>query len=250
MKNTLHCTPCLIWLAKNNKIWDTIFADPPDNIGLKYQTFNDRIPDYEYVYLLRQWLFIFIQRARCVWFSYNVKWWDEIGRIALELKQLFGGTVKIKPCVQIYTFGQHNQHDFGSNHRPILRITRKNAPLYPDAIRIQSQRQINGDSRANPAGRVPGDVFDFPRVVGNSKQRRPWHPTQLHEGLVERCIKMTTVPGECVLDPFGGTGTTLRVCKRLSRKCTLLEVDHTYCDRIAKENALEHVGKDTWSENL
>ncbi|KKM68999.1 hypothetical protein LCGC14_1455220 [marine sediment metagenome] len=283
-------------MAKNNKTWDTIFADPPDNINLKYNLHSDHIPDEEYVHLLRQWLFVFTQRARCVWFSYNVKWWVEIARIVTDLKQLFGHTVKVKLCVQIYTFGQHNQHDFGTNHRPILRITRKDAPLYPDAIRIQSQRQINGDSRANPAGRVPGDVFDFPRVTsnskqrrrwhptdairiqsqrqingdsranpagrvpgdvfdfprvtGNSKQRRRWHPTQLHERLVERCIKMTTLPGERVLDPFGGTGTTLRVCKQISRECTLLEIDSFYCEQIAKENALEQVSENTWSEDL
>ena len=247
---TLHCTSCLLWLAKNNKTWDTIFADPPDNIDLKYSLYGDRIPDEEYVYLLRQWLFAFIQNARCVWSSFNVKWWVEVARIITDLKQMFGGTVKIKFCVQIYTFGQHNQHDFGTNHRPILRITRKGAPLYPDAIRVQSQRQINGDKRANPAGRVPGDVFDFPRVTGNSKQRRRWHPTQLHEGLVERCIKMTTLPGEQVLDPFGGTGTTLRVCKRISRECTLLEVDSFYCEQIAKENALSKISENTWSEKL
>ncbi|MEE9548743.1 MAG: site-specific DNA-methyltransferase [Nitrosomonadaceae bacterium] len=250
MKNTLHCTSCLLWLAKNSLSWDTIFADPPDNINLKYQAYDDRIPDDEYVYLLRRWLFSFIQHARCVWFSYNVKWWAEVGSIVIDLRQLFGGTIKIKPCVQTYTFGQHNQRDFGSNHRPILRITRRDAPLYPDAIRVQSQRQINGDQRANPAGRVPGDVFDFPRVVGNSKQRRSWHPTQLHEGFVSRCIKMTTLPGERVLDPFGGTGTTLRVCKQLSRKCTLLEVDYTYCEQIAKENALSKISENTWSEEL
>ena len=237
-------------MAKNNKTWDTIFADPPDNINLKYNLHSDHIPDEEYVHLLRQWLFVFTQRARCVWFSYNVKWWVEIARIVTDLKQLFGHTVKVKLCVQIYTFGQHNQHDFGTNHRPILRITRKGAPLYPDAIRVQSQRQINGDKRANPAGRVPGDVFDFPRVTGNSKQRRRWHPTQLHERLVERCIKMTTLPGERVLDPFGGTGTTLRVCKQISRECTLLEIDSFYCEQIAKENALEQVSENTWSEDL
>jgi len=85
---------------------------------------------------------------------------------------------------------------------------------------------------------VPGDVFDFTRVTGNSKQRRAWHPTQLNEGLVERCLRLTTPPGGTVLDPFGGTGTTLRVCKRLELPCTLIELDRDYCKRIAEENAL------------
>jgi DNA modification methylase len=80
--------------------------------------------------------------------------------------------------------------------------------------------------------------MDFPRVTGNSKQRRTWHPTQLNEGLVERCVKLTTPPGGTVLDPFGGTGTTLRVCKRLDLPCTLIEMDREYCRQIAVENHL------------
>jgi DNA modification methylase len=119
----------------------------------------------------------------------------------------------------------------------------------PDAIRVPSWRQKNGDKRADPRGRVPGDVFNFTRVVGNSKQRRPWHPTQLNEGLVERCIKLTTPPGESVLDPFGGTGTTLRVCKRTGNPCTLIELDAGYCAKIAKEHDMkrsEYIHRALW----
>jgi hypothetical protein len=81
-----------------------------------------------------------------------------------------------------------------------------------------------------------GDVFDFPRVGGNNKQRCDWHPTQLHEELVERCLKMSTVEGDTVLDPFGGTGTTLRVCERINRQCTLIELDPLYCKNIRKNH--------------
>jgi DNA modification methylase len=122
-----------------------------------------------------------------------------------------------------------------------LRLRWRDAPLYPDAIRVPSWRQENGDKRADPRGRVPGDVFDFTRVTGNSKQRRTWHPTQLNEGLVERCVKLTTPTGGRVLDPFGGTGTTLRVCKRLKLPCTLIELDREYCRRMAAENGLSPV---------
>jgi DNA modification methylase len=116
--------------------------------------------------------------------------------------------------------------------------------LYPDATRVPSWRQEHGDKRADPRGRVPGDVFDFTRVTGNSKQRRAWHPTQLNEGLVERCLNLTTVEGDYVLDPFGGTGTTLRVCKRIGRNCTLIEIDPAYCAKIAEE----HSDLENWAQ--
>lgn len=236
--NQLYSTNCLSYLNKTNNTWDTIFADPPDNIGLRYKTYQDTIPEDEYIYLLEQWLLSFLKHSKCVWFSYNVKWWAHIGSICLGLKDLYGGTVKVKPCVQTYTFGQYNKKDFGLNHRPLLRITRSGAQLHPEAVKIKSQRQIIRDKRADPNGKVPGDVFDFPRVVGNAEERRVWHPTQLNEGLVTRCILMSTLINGSVLDPFGGTGTTLRVCKRLQRDCTLLEIDPYYCSKIATEHNL------------
>lgn len=78
-------------------------------------------------------------------------------------------------------------------------------------------------------------MFDFPRVTGNSKQRHDWHPTQLHEDLVRRCLLLSTRPDDRVLDPFAGTGTALRVCREIGRPCTLIELDRTYCDLIAKD---------------
>ena len=216
----------------------TIMADPPDNIGLDYETYRDRQTEGDYVGLLRKWLNAFVLKAKTVWFSYNAKWTFEVGKIVTEIVGLRAGDLEGKPCVQVFTFGQHNHHDLGNNHRPLLRLRWRSAPLFPDAVRVPSWRQENGDKRADPRGRVPGDVFDFTRVTGNSKQRRSWHPTQLNEGLVERCLKLTTPPGAPVLDPFGGTGTTLRVCKRINLPCTLIELDKAYCTQIATENDL------------
>ena len=237
MKHLLINADCLDYLACNPQAFCTIFADPPDNIGLGYQTYKDKLPDQQYVDLLETWLHLFVHKAKTVWFSYNARWSFEVGRIVAEMVKRTEG-LEAKPCVQTFTFGQRGHHDLGNNHRPLLRLRWSDAPLLPDAIRIPSWRQENGDKRADPRGRVPGDVFDFTRVVGNSKQRRPWHPTQLNEGLVERCIRFTTPPGESVLDPFAGTGTTLRVCRRLGYPCTLIEIDKDYCTKIAEEHGL------------
>ena len=241
MKHQLINTDCLDYLQGGEQTWTTIFADPPDNIGLGYQSYRDRLPDDQYVKLLRQWLSVFILRAKTVWFSFNARWTFEIGRIVLDILGLRAGEVEAKPCVQVFSFGQHRHDDLGNNHRPLLRLRWQDAPLRPDAIRVPSWRQENGDKRADPRGRVPGDVFDFTRVVGNSKQRRPWHPTQLNEGLVERCIKLTTPQGGTVLDPFAGTGTTLRVCKRSGNPCTLIELDALYCAKIAEEHGMKRL---------
>jgi site-specific DNA-methyltransferase (adenine-specific) len=215
-----------------------IFADPPDNIGLGYEGVDDDLSENDYLHLMEEWLYAFVEQADTVWFSFNAKWTIHMGPIAERVMGCWKG-MKCKPCVQTFTFGQHNKHDFGNNHRPLWRFTHRDATIYPDQIRIESERQRMGDKRADPLGRVPGDVFGFPRVTGNSGQRRRWHPTQLNEGLVERCIKSCTQEGDVVIDPFAGTGTTLRVCKSINRSCVTMDLSEVYCQQIAEEHQLE-----------
>lgn len=238
MKHSIINADCLNYLAEKTQSWDTIFADPPDNIGQKYKAHSDSLPSCLYETTMREWLWAFVSVSRTVWLSYNARHGFFVGNIVLSLLHRYPN-LEAKQCVQTFTFGQHNHHDLGNNYRPLLRLRWKDAPLFPDAVRCQSERQKNGDKRADPRGRVPSDVFDFPRVTGNSKQRRKWHPTQLNEGLVERCLKLTTPEGGSVLDPFAGTGTTLRVCNRLGMDCTLIEIDPKYCALIAKEHNLK-----------
>jgi len=238
MHELLQCD-CLEYLRHTSRTWSTIFADPPDNIGLGYLTYHDRMDDDAYLRWLGQLLSTFILRSNTTWLSYNSRWTLGIGGIVSSLLRQYVGKLRARLCVQTFTFGQHNPHDLNNGYRPLLRLRWTNAPLFPDAIRTKSWRQEQGDKRANPAGRVPSDVFDFPRVTGNSKQRRSWHPTQLHEGLVERCIRLTTPPEGWVLDPFAGTGTTLRVCKQIGSPCTLIEIDRKYCELISQEHGLD-----------
>jgi len=227
--------------------FDCVFADPFDNIGLGYDEHKDKMPDGEYIAFLRDLVYECGRHAPILWFSFNAKWTFAMGRIFTEFLS-DSPAWEGKPCQQVFTFGQHNKNDLGNNHRPLWRLKRKDAPLYPEQIKVPSWRQRNGDKRAAPGGRVPGDVLDmqyppgdwsqpgdvldFPRVTGNSKQRCDWHPTQLHEELVERCLKLSTPEYGTVLDPFGGTGTTLRACKTINRSCTLIEMSAGYCGEI------------------
>jgi hypothetical protein len=215
----------------------TIFMDPPDAIGLEYGEYQDNMPEAHYVAFLDRVIGLAMTKANVVWVSYNARWEFQMGKIVCGLMD-FKPLWEAKHCVQTFTFGQHNQKDLGNNHRPLLRLKKKSVPLYPDTIRVPSWRQENGDPRADPRGRVPGDVFDFTRVVGNSKQRRPWHPTQLNEGLVERCLKLTCAPDDTVLDLFSGTGTTMRVCRALELPVISVEMDRNYCEKIASDNKL------------
>lgn len=215
---------------------DTIFIDPPDGINLKYADVGDTYDDYDK--WIRSVLNACIPLADTIWVSYNAKHDLTIKHWAYEFLRVYP-LYEIRPFVQHFTFGQNRNTDCGNGFRPLIRIRWQDAQLYPDSIKVPSWRELHGDKRAAPGGRVPLDAWDFPRVTGNSKQRRAYHPTQLHEGLVERAIKLTTPPGGTVLDCFGGTGTTLRVCDRIGCSCTLVELSPFYCDMISHEYALE-----------
>lgn len=211
-----------------------LIADPPDNIGLGYDEYDDNLKPLEYIGLFHQWLQEFVDHADIAWVSFNAKWIVDVCTL-LGVHHGYGCDARL--LVQTYTFGQNRDSDCGNGYRPLLRLKHKDAVLYPDAIKVPSARQTKyKDKRAKAGGRVPLDVWDFPRVCGTFKQRRSWHKTQLHEGLIERIIKFSTVPGDAICDAFSGTGTVLRVAK--DRPVTSIELSVGYCARIAAEHGL------------
>lgn len=74
-----------------------------------------------------------------------------------------------------------------------------------------------------------GTVFfeDKPRTS-------PEHPTMKPVALIERMVGNSTRKADIVLDPFGGSGSTLIACEKTGRAARLLELDPKYCDLIVK----------------
>jgi hypothetical protein len=274
MKFKLYQGDCLERLKQVGHV-TCIFADPPDNIGLGYDTYSDKKADADYEQLLFKWISAFVQKADIVWLSFNAQWIATVGTI---VRSLIGEhnpfELEFKPCVQVFTFGQPTRTTWGTttgrsgascgktpsctltpsrclpggsetatSGRPLAAGARRclRSPISQDGGPAIATVKA-GDAVVGEAGPIQyhaGDVFDFPRVTGNSAQRCDWHPTQLHEELVERCIKLSTTEGDTVVDPFGGTGTTLRVCMKLDRPCSIIELDEGYCRQIAKLNGLK-----------
>ena len=58
------------------------------------------------------------------------------------------------------------------------------------------------------------------------------HPTMKPVRLIARTMRNSTRPGELVLDPFGGSGTTMIAAEQLGRRAYLMELDERYCDVI------------------
>ena len=213
-----------------------IFADPPDNLGMKYNGYADRQNSSDYVAWLAATVCDGTAYSDIFWLSYNAMWrwslYDYLGREHNDRMSVY----EKREFIWRFTFGQHNKHDCGNGYRPILRIMRPSAKLYPDAIRVPSARQtLYNDKRANPKSRVPDDVWEFSRVCGTFKERRQWHPNQHPEALIERIVKFSCKKGDLVIDMFAGTGTVNRVCKRLGVNCIGIEISKYYCEKIAEE---------------
>jgi DNA modification methylase len=58
------------------------------------------------------------------------------------------------------------------------------------------------------------------------------HPTMKPVELVERAIRNSSKGRDTVLDPFGGSGTTLIACEKSGRQARVIELDPKYCDVI------------------
>src|SRR5690606_29762098 len=125
--------------------------------------------------------------ADCFWLSYYWKHDLEIKHRVRNIIKHERPSVSVKTFIWRFTFGQYVDSDCGSGFRFLLRFCKPSAKLRPDSIRVPSRRMELGDARsAGP--RVPDDVWEFPRIPGNSKERRAWHPTQHPEDLIRRII--------------------------------------------------------------
>lgn len=60
------------------------------------------------------------------------------------------------------------------------------------------------------------------------------HPTQKQQKLHEIMIAVHTEPGECVIDPFAGAGTTALACRALGRRFVVIERDETHFNNMTK----------------
>jgi DNA modification methylase len=65
-------------------------------------------------------------------------------------------------------------------------------------------------------------------------QKNDLHPTMKPVELVERAIRNSSRPGNVVLDPFGGSGTTLIAAEKSGRVARLIELDPKYVDVIVR----------------
>ena len=231
---------------------DLAFADPPFNIGYEYDEYDDRRVKDEYLAWTEKWLAA-VRRVLKPTASFYVAIGDEY---AAELKvrlDALGLTLR-NWIVWHYTFGVSCTKKFNRSHAHIFYyvVDPKKYTFDPEAVRVPSARQTTyADRRANPKGKLPDDTWVlrpqeearcFPpdsdtwyvaRVCGTFKERIN-HPCQMPEAVLERIVRVSSRPGDVVLDPFSGSGTTLAVAKRLGRRYLGVELSEQYAAQVRR----------------
>jgi DNA modification methylase len=229
---------------------DLAFADPPFNIGYEYDVYNDKQTRDEYLTWTERWLAA-VHRVLKPDGSFYVAIGDEyVAELKVRLDAL--GMVMRNWIVWHYTFGVNCKRKFNRSHAHILYYVMdpKRFTFNAAAVRVPSARQTTyADRRANPIGKLPDDTWIlrpqedercFPadsdtwyvaRVCGTFKERTD-HPCQMPEAVLERIIAVSSNPGDLVLDPFAGSGTTLAAAKRLGRHYLGIELSAEYAERV------------------
>jgi len=218
---------------------DTVFADPPFNLGKKYgKNFDDQIPEKEYVSWCKEWV------AECVrivkpggsFFLYNLPKWNvllgaHLSELGMEFRHWIA--VEISACLPIpgRLHPSHYSLLYYSKGKPNT-FRRIRTPIQICRHCGKEVKDYGGHRHAmNPRGVTLKDVWtDIPPVRHwkfKSKDRRA---NALSTKILDRVVEMSTVQGDVVLDPFGGSGTTFAVCEKRERGWIGIELD--FCQEI------------------
>lgn len=232
---------------------DLIFADPPYNIGkADWDTFKSQ---KEYL----DWSVLWIKESQRVLKKTGSLYVCGFSEILADIKWVVGDMFySMKWLVWFYRNKANLGKDWGRSHESIL-LFRKSKDFffsvdevripynehtlkYPERTQAETSQYGNGKKNKdtwtpNPLGAKPKDVLEIPTISNGSWERYP-HLTQKPVELLRKIILSSSKPGDIILDPFGGSGTTYAVAEAYERKWLGTELDDAHC-RIIQERILD-----------
>jgi len=197
-----------------------VFADPPFGIGFSgnLQTYH-RTPDAlsyvevsaeEYPKFIRElldWSYNSLASSGSMWL---LSGWNNLGTVLNTVED--SGFHLLNHCIWKYQFGVFTKKRFTTSHYHLLLLV-KNPNNYT----------------FNKPKHYAEDVWVIKRPYHHGAQTAG---NELPEKLVERCIYTSSNKGDLVVDPVLGSGTTMRVCLRMDRRCIGIEVNPALEQRI------------------
>lgn len=197
-----------------------VITSPPYNLGKAYESrrdFDDYLDGQRRV--IDACVRVLRPGGSICWQVGNYVTPDEILPLDIALHPLFKRHPDLflrNRVVWHFEHGLHCAKRLSGRHETILWFTRGRDYVFDlDPIRVPQKYPGKrawkgpraGAYTGNPLGKNPGDVWIFPNVKANHVEKT-LHPCQFPIELVERFVLAVTRPGDLVVDPFLGVGTT------------------------------------------
>lgn len=219
---------------------DLVFADPPYNMQLggellrPNQTIVDAVDDHwdqfasfaEYDRFTREWL----SAARRVLKDNGTLWvigsYHNIYRVGSILMDLGYWILNDVVWIKANPMPQMKGVRFCNAHETLIWAKKSDNDL-PHTFHYKAAKAGNEDKQAR------SDWY-FPICSGGERETSEdgakAHATQKPEALLHRIVALCSNPGDLVLDPFCGSGTTAAVAKRLGRDYLTIDKEHEYVE--------------------
>lgn len=233
---------------------DLIFTDPPYNRGLKYvkKDFKDRKPTKDYLKWMQERLQEMHWLLKPTGSLYLMNYPELNARILPFLEDELKMDLRRWIVWHYPTNIGHSKKNWTRAHRSILFLTKGKEYTFnrkeilqpyknPDVGKIKKRieegykgrgaydtLEIKDIQEILELEGQPRDIIKRNLLKNVRKERKKWHECQLPPELIEIFIKVSSNPGDIVLDPFAGTFTTAMAAKKLGRKSISIELSKKY----------------------
>lgn len=225
--------------VKNNSV-SMVFADPPYNLNKSYYSVNDSRPDYfEWMKMWMHQCFRVLKSGGCAYFMNAPQNFGEQERVIKSV-----GFKILSYIIWMRRNPAPSKNVFPNIHADIHFCEKLGEKRYFSDEEIIDYELRRKDGLVGKNHR-PYDVWiDIPKLVPGfmaqpevvliPNTNRMVLPNQLPEKLVRRCVLASTKPGDLVLDPFLGVGTTMRAAVKERRSFVGFEINPNY-EKILKQ---------------
>lgn len=245
---------------------DLVITSPPYNLGKEYEK-KSALVDYlkEQEKVISTLHRVLAPTGSICWEVGNFVTNGEVYPLDVYFYQIFKkmGMKMRNRIIWRFGHGLHASKRFSGRYEVILWFTKGDEYIFNlDSVRVPSKypgkRYYKGPKRGqpsgNPLGKNPSDVWDIvardwaeeiweiPNVKANHPEKT-MHPCQFPVELVERCILALTNPGDTVLDPYCGVGSSLIAAIKTDRRCIGAEKVLEYVSIAKRRIALFIEGK-------
>ena len=222
-----------------NGLINLVVTSPPYNLGKEYESkksLSTYLDQQEEV--IQECYRVLQEKGRLCWQVGNYVNNGEIIPLDLVLYPIFAklGLHLRNRIIWHFGHGLHASKRFSGRYEVILWFTKSDQYTFNlDPVRIP-QKYPNkkyfkgpkkGELSGNPLGKNPSDIWDIPNVKANHIEKT-CHPCQFPVELIERLVLALTNPGDWVLDPYMGVGTSAIASLMHKRKSIGAEIMPEY----------------------